>query len=175
MSIWKSSLPVLFLILLGSCHRDAYHYLKKRKYVECELVGITAWKSDSYPRYEQFRDQTDQEQLKKYLFSKNVILKTYSYWALIEKSAHGYLQLFDRALQETSKISQKCGCRGETTSIASSAYFNFWYSQMVEEGDSLVFSAPQKLYRLDSMIFHHSIQDQELLEVVKMNGLYKGK
>lgn len=175
MRIWNFVLLIFFLIIAVSCQRDAYHYLKKRKYVECELVGITAWTSESYPKYEQFRDRTNNEKLEEYLVSKNLTLKTYSYWALIEKLEDDYLQVFDRALKETSEIWQKCGCSGEPTSIASSAYFNFWYNQMKLEEDSLALSQPQKLYQLDSMIFNHSIQDKDLLEVAKANGLYKNK
>lgn len=175
MRIWNFVLLIFFLIIAVSCQRDVNHYLKKRKYVECELVGITAWTSESYPKYEQFRDKTGNEKLEEYIVSKNLTLKTYSYWALIEKSENDYLQVFDRALKEKSEIWQKCGCSGETTSIASSAYFNFWYSQIKFEEDSLAFSQPQKLYQLDSMIFNHSIQDKDLLEVAKANGLYKNK
>lgn len=168
----KAYLIILLVLVTGSCQKDAYHYLKSRTYVECELVGFVARTSDSYPRYEQFRDETDNEALTALLSSKHLILRTYAYWALVEKLEDGYLEVFDHALRDTGEIGQKCGCTSRSTSIASSTYFNFWDSQVQFTEDSVFFSAPGKLYRLDSMIVHHPIQNEKLLEVVAHNGLY---
>ncbi|MEL7119308.1 MAG: hypothetical protein AAFO07_07705 [Bacteroidota bacterium] len=166
----------LLLLFLSSCQNNAYKYLSKRKYLECKQIGFVAQLSESYPYYEQFRDQTDILQLHTYINSENLRIRTYSYWALLEKMEEGYLEVFDLALKETEVIGFHCGCTSSLENIAFSTYLNFFEKEIKFEGDSMIIQKRfKKLYLLDSMIIHHPIQNENLIKLAKKSGEYKTK
>ena len=172
------SLLFNLLLLCFSACKSPYRYLKERQSVECELVGFGANPSTSYPKYEKFRDETSIAHLKKYTASKSVTLKTYAYWALLEKMEEGYLEIFDKALSETDSVTINCGCKIWEEAIAITTYNNYWEKQFgmnydPEDEEVVFIGNRKKMYELDSLILHHPIQHDDLIYMARNNAFYQ--
>lgn len=159
---------VVIVVFFQSCH-SPYKYLKKKNHVECEFIGFKARPSKSYHKYKEFRDETEIEKLEAFALSDNIVLRTYSYSALIENLEHDYLEIMDAALRDENTVIEYCGCTVRTHSIAHIVYMNYFEQQIDYESDEEVLKIKKdskKHYQLDSLILIHPVINEDLVDIV---------
>lgn len=168
------ALIIIGIIFFYAC-LNPHKYLQKENSIECEYIGFKNTPSKSYPKYRLFRDRTSIEQLKFYTRHENTILKTYAFWALIERLEEGYVSIMDNALRDTSTVFQRCGCTTYQSKIADSAYMNFFETQLSDESVNKIATLKhdsQKLYQLDSLIITHPVIHEDLIEIALKTRRY---
>mgnify|MGYP000347594806 CR=1 FL=1 len=166
----KQRIIIIITLLLTtaySCNNVRNYLVGRENYVECDQKGFVPRPTKSYRKYKKFRRSTGEQELLKLAQSENLALKTYAYWALIEKSEIEYLEIFEKLLQDTSEVVYGCGCTSSSEKISTTTYFNYFITQppfYSPDGEPLErLKTDEKLYKLDSLIVFSELQEDDLL------------
>jgi len=165
------------MFFFESCQTPRSYLTSQENYVICEYRGFVPRPTKSYKKYQKFKLGAKTKELLNLSNSQNLSVKTYANWALIEKLKNGYEQIFEKILQDTSRITYVCGCTSSYEKMSSTTYYNyidskenfFWSGGQLSEK----LKTDQKLYRLDSLVILSNPINNELLGYVLANREYK--
>jgi len=169
----------ILLLLNSQACRSPVEYLSKRHQIECKHVGFTNQISKSYSKYEKLKRKASYQELVGYSQSESSILRAYAHWALVEKFQDQYIELFEQALQDTTKIIIRCGDTSRPRTIASSAYILFMESKMNEYERGMDYpiyhedkGIKNQIALMDSLILAYLPEDRFAIEQAIINREY---
>lgn len=155
------------IIITYSCTNTKKYLSDQEVYVECDKKGFVPRPTKSYKKYKKFLKTAKVQELYELSESKNLALRTYANWGLIEKLDTGYIDVFEKLLQDTTEIFYGCGCTSRSERISTTTYYNYFTSKdnlIDSEGKPLEsLHSDEKLYKLDSVIIFSDVEKDKLL------------
>lgn len=168
----KSTYLIIF-ILLQSCNSNSKSLMKK-KFVECDVIGLKSRPSNIYKKYLKYKEESNIQYLIKYSKSENLIERTYASWALMEKGNPDSLKQLSELLEDNNEITQSCGCTYGRIKISTSSYLNYLSTVPFNENE-YPFSFDYKLSIMDSLILFQEPINNDLLDIAMNNREFKSK
>lgn len=171
-------LSVLSILCFQNCQGPA-KYLISKGFLDCKYIGFNSQLSKSYKKYEKLRNNSSYKQLTEYSQSHDIVLRAYAHWAILERFENQFINIFEHALMDTSKILVRCGDTNRPRTVASYSYIRYIEGKNIEYELDMEYpiykeslDIRNQIAKMDSLIMIYMPEDKYAIELALFNREY---